>query len=104
MRSRLISAWNSLVFPPSTATSATPGTMRSLRSSSQSDRALDLSRDVTLDFIGGLALRLGDDLDEWWRRVGIGLDIQRQEASVAETEEARERDHHQQPSRQAECD
>ena len=68
------------------------------------DRDLDRDRDVTLDFLGGLALLLGDDLDDRWRRVGIGLDIQRQEGSVAETEKGRERDHHQQPSRQAERD
>ena len=68
------------------------------------DRDLDRDRDVTLDFLGGLALLLGDDLDDRRRRVGIGLDIQGQEGSVAETEEGRERDHHQQPPRQAECD
>ena len=33
---RSISAWNSLVLPPSTATSATPGTVRSRRSTTQS--------------------------------------------------------------------
>jgi hypothetical protein len=36
MRLRSISAWNSLVLPPSTSTSDTPGTMRSLRSTTQS--------------------------------------------------------------------
>src|SRR5713101_4243808 len=36
IRLRSISAWNSLVLPPSTVTSATPGTVRSLRSTTQS--------------------------------------------------------------------
>ena len=38
MRSRSISAWNSLVWPPSTSTSETPGTRRSRRSTTQSCR------------------------------------------------------------------
>ena len=36
IRLRSISAWNSLVLPPSTSTSETPGTMRSRRSTTQS--------------------------------------------------------------------
>src|SRR5207248_10989018 len=57
-----------------------------------------------LDFLGGLALLLGDDLDDRRCRIGIGLDVQGQESNAAETEKARERHHHQQPPREAECD
>ena len=67
------------------------------------DRDLDRDRDVALDFLGGLTLLLGDDLDDRRRRVGVGLDVQRQEGNEAETEKRRERDHNQKPSRQAEC-
>ena len=55
------------------------------------DRDLDRNGNVTLDFLGRLALLLGDDLDDGWRRVRIGLDVQRHKSSVAKTEKRRER-------------
>ena len=68
------------------------------------DRDLDRDRDVALDFLRRLAGLLGDDLDDRRRRIGIGLDVQRQESTHAEPEKGRERDQHQQPPREAERD
>ena len=68
------------------------------------DRDLDRDRDVALDLLGRLAGLLGDDLDDRRRRIGIGLDVQRQERDVAEAEKGRERDQHQQPPGQAKRD
>ena len=68
------------------------------------DRDLDRNRDVALDFLRRLACLLGDDLDDRRRRIGIGLDVQGQESNAADTEKGRERDHHQEPPREAECD
>src|SRR5829696_1987964 len=67
------------------------------------DRDLDRNRDVALDFLGGLALLLGDDLDDRRRRIGIGLDVQGQESNAADHDKGQERDHHQKPPREAEC-
>ena len=72
-----------------------------LQSRGRGDRDLDRDRDVALDLLRRLARLLGDDLDDRRRRVGIGLDVQHQERNVAEAEKGRERDHHQEPPRQA---
>ncbi len=49
------------------------------------------NRDVAFDLLGRLAGALGDDVDQRRHRIGIRLDIQRQEAG-----EPRAQHHHQQ--------
>ncbi len=63
----------------------------------------DLQRDgdVALDFLGRLAGKLRDDLDDRRRRIGIGLDVERREGGIADAEEGREGDQRQRPPRQA---
>ena len=65
---------------------------------------LDRDRDVALHLLGRLARVLRDDLDDGRRGVGVGLDVQDGERSVAERQEGREADEDQRPARQAERD
>ena len=66
------------------------------------DRDLQRNSDIAFDFLGRLAGILRDDLDDRWRRVGIGLDIERYEGGVADANKTCIGDQHQRPPRQAE--
>src|SRR4029450_10633917 len=51
------------------------------------DCDLDWDRDVTFHLLGRLACSLRDDLDDRWRGIGIGLDVERGERYNAHAEQ-----------------
>src|SRR5205807_9935004 len=65
---------------------------------------LDRDCDVTLDLLGRLAGVLGDDVDEGGHRIGIGFDIELDEARNADAEHEQQHQHHQHPPAQGEGD